>query len=254
MKVLIIEDEPLAQNELKRLLKKADPDIEVMATIDSVEESIAWLQAHKPELIFMDIQLSDGQSFDIFTEVNVDCPVVFTTAYDAYAIKAFQVNSIDYLLKPIEPEGIANALEKYRKLKEAYGQSKTVLTTDQIKEIARIGQQGYKSRFMTSIGDRIRFVTEDQVAYFRADDDLVFLITPDKKKFIVNYTLENLEPLLDPKLFFRINRRYIARITAIGDIHKFFNSRLKLQLQPDPEDEVLVSRVKVPQFLQWLEQ
>ncbi len=253
MKVLIIEDEPLAQTEIKRLLKQANPNIEVLACIDSVEESVEWLQSNSPELIFMDIQLSDGQSFDIFTEVEVKCPVVFTTAYDAYAIKAFQVNSIDYLLKPIEPEGIKKALEKYANLKTNFGTAKTTLSEEQIREIARIGHQGYKSRFMTSIGDRIKFVTEDQVCFFRAEDDLVFLITPDKKKYIVNYTLENLEPLLDPKQFFRINRRYIARISAIGDIHKYFNSRLKVQLNPDPGDEVLVSRVKVPQFLQWIE-
>jgi two-component system, LytTR family, response regulator LytT len=257
MKVLIIEDEPYAQEELKRLLVLCDPSIEVWECIDSVEDSIIWLEEpNEPDLIFMDIQLSDGLSFDIFKHTDVKAPVIFTTAYDEYAIRAFKVNSIDYLLKPVEEEALKSALRKFAAIRRQYSQpaqAQTFFNPAQIEQLLQLNKRDYKSRFVTTIGDRIKHIGVEQVAYFFADDNTVYLVTADKKKYIINYTLDQLEEVLDPKQFFRINRKYITKITAIGDINKYFNSRLKVTLVPPVEDEVLISRVKVPDFLDWMD-
>jgi two-component system response regulator LytT len=255
MKIFIVEDEPHAQAELKRMLKKAAPEAEILGCADGIESAVAFLQTHKPDLIFMDIQLSDGQSFDIFSSVEVKCPVVFTTAYDAYTMQAFKSNGIDYLMKPIEPEAIQKALEKFRMLQAGNESMPRIeLDSEKLRSLLSPGGAGFKTRFMTNIGDRIKFLTEDEIAYFQADDEVVYMISREKKKFIINYTLENLESQLDPAKFFRINRRYIAHIESIGDIHKYFNSRLKLNLSPPPEEEILVSRARVQDFLNWIGQ
>ncbi|QHT70593.1 response regulator transcription factor [Rhodocytophaga rosea] len=257
MKVLIIEDEPYAQEELKRLLALCDPSIQVWECIDSVEDSIIWLEEpNEPDLIFMDIQLSDGLSFDIFKHTEVKAPVIFTTAYDEYAIRAFKVNSIDYLLKPVEEEALKSALRKYAAIRRQYtppAQAQNYFNPAQIEQLLQLNKRDYKSRFVTTIGDRIKQIGVEQVAYFFADDNTVYLVTADKKKYIINYTLDQLEELLDPRHFFRINRKYITKITAIGDINKYFNSRLKVSLVPPVEDEILISRVKVPDFLDWMD-
>jgi len=258
MKILIIEDEPYAQEELKRLLALCDPSIVIWECIDSVEDSIIWLEEpNEPDLIFMDIQLSDGLSFDIFKHTEVKAPVIFTTAYDEYAIRAFKVNSIDYLLKPVEEEALKSALRKYAAIRKQYSQAiqpQTYFNPAQIEQLLRLNKPEYKSRFVTTIGDRIKHIGVEQVAYFFADDNTVYLVTGDKKKFIINYTLDQLENLLDPRHFFRINRKYIAKITAIGDVNKYFNSRLKVSLVPPVEDEILISRVRVPDFLSWMDE
>lgn len=256
IRVIIVEDEPHAQAELKRILTKEAPGFAVVATADGIESAVLEIEKHQPDLVFMDIQLSDGQSFDIFSRTEVRCPVIFTTAYDAYTMQAFKSNGIDYLLKPIEPEDIRKALDKFR-LVRANGpatQAAQVTQVETIRQILQPGGAGYKTRFMTTIGDRIRFLNEDEIAYFQADDEVVYMISREKKKYIINYTLENLEPQLNPAHFFRINRRYITHIESIGEIHKHFNSRLKLQLQPVPDEEILVSRARVQAFLQWIGQ
>lgn len=255
MKALIVEDEPLAQKELKRILLKAAPDCEILATVDGIQSAVEFLSNQMPDLIFMDIQLSDGQSFEIFNQIQVTCPVIFTTAYDAYALQAFKANGIDYLLKPIEPEAIERALAKFKMLQTSDNMAERMASeAEKLRRLIQSTGHQYKTRFMTTIGDRIRFLNEDEVAYFQADDEVVYLITHEKKKFIINYTLENLEPQVDPSRFFRINRRYLAHIDSIGDIHKHFNSRLKLALSPEPADEVLVSRARVQAFLTWIGQ
>lgn len=257
MKVLIIEDEPYAQDELKRLLSLCDPSIEVWTCIDSVEDSIIWLEEpNEPDLIFMDIQLSDGLSFDIFKHTEVKAPVIFTTAYDEYAIRAFKVNSIDYLLKPVEEEALKSALKKFAAIRRQFSQpvqAQNFFNPAQIEQLLKLNKPEYKSRFVTTIGDRIKHIGIEQVAYFFADDNTVYLVTGDKKKFIISYTLDQLESLLDPRHFFRINRKYITKITAIGDVNKYFNSRLKVSLVPPVDDEILISRVKVPEFLSWMD-
>lgn len=256
LNVIIVEDEIPAQKELRRQLLKLRPEANILAVADSIESAAELLATLNPDLVFMDIQLADGQSFEIFTRVEVKAPVVFITAYDAYALQAFKSNGIDYLLKPLESEALEKALHKFENLKGGgpEGAVGGMLTQQQLQAILDLKTTPYKTRFMISTGDRIRFVPEENVAYFRAEDEAVFLVTPDRKRFIINYTLEALEPILDPRKFFRINRSYITSISAIADIHKYFNSRLKLALNPDPQEEVLVSRSRVPHFLQWIDQ
>ncbi|MBN2173286.1 MAG: response regulator transcription factor [Bacteroidales bacterium] len=253
MKILIIEDEPFAMQELKRLLRTIDPDIEILEMIDSVEESIKWLSKNECDLIFMDIQLSDGLSFEIFNRINVQPPVIFTTAYDNYAIKAFKVNSIDYLLKPIEEEELVKALEKYKKLQSPTASKEGFFSKKQLEEVLGLYRPSYKSRLVVKLGDKIRHVEANEIAYFFSEDKVSFIITTDAKKYIINYSLEQLENMMNPNDFYRLNRKYIAHINAIESIDKYFNSRLKIGLKPPVEDEVLISRLKVTDFLNWLE-
>lgn len=252
MNILIIEDEPLAQKEMRRLLANIAPDCSIMAALDSIDSSVEFLKFNRPDLIFMDIQLADGQSFEIFSLVNVTAPVIFTTAYDNYALQAFQANGIDYLLKPVEPEGIRNALEKFKRWNKP--EEPQNLNTEKLVAWLNAQQQTYKTRFMVTVGDRIRFVNEAEIAYFQADDEVVYLFTDEKKKYIVNHSLESLEGQLNPSRFFRVNRRYICSIDSIGEIFKHLNSRLKISLIPDTSEEVFVSRARVQDFLSWLGQ
>jgi DNA-binding LytR/AlgR family response regulator len=255
MQVLIIEDEPFAQQELIRLLNILPQEIQVLECLDSVEESVAYLEAgnQEPDLIFMDIQLSDGLSFEIFERTEVKPPVIFTTAYDEYAIKAFKVNSIDYLLKPIEEEDLVNALGKYHSWKKETTVQQSFFTNDQLQQVLALYKPAYKSRLVVKLGDRIRHVETNEVAYFYSEDKVTFIRTNKGERFIVNHTLEQLEKVLDPLDFYRLNRKYIAHIRAIETIDKYFNSRLKIGLTPEVDDEVLISRTKVSDFLNWLE-
>ncbi|MBN2173819.1 MAG: response regulator transcription factor [Bacteroidales bacterium] len=255
MNVLIIEDEPHAQNELKRLLQKADPSVLVSECIDSVEDSVLWLQSNDaPDLIFLDIQLSDGLGFDIFKQIEIKVPVIFTTAYDEYAIQAFKLNSIDYLLKPIRFEDLSSALKKLQILKEQFGSKQMVIDMKQVEQLLKINQPEYKERFITRVGDQIKYVNINEIAYFRAEDNEVMLITLKNNRYIVDPSLDELTNLLHPKKFFRANRSYIVTVEAIEKISKYFNSRLHLELVPKTEDTVLISRVRVPDFLKWMDQ
>ena len=253
MNVLIIEDEPFAQQELIRLLNGIDPDIRVMKCIDSVDESVNYLEGGgKIDLIFMDIQLSDGISFEIFNRTEVTPPVIFTTAYDEYAIKAFKVNSIDYLLKPIEEEDLGRALEKFRKWESKQGGG-TFFTNQQLEKVLGLYKPTHKSRLVVKMGDRIKHVEAKDIAYFYSEDKVTFIITTAGERYMLNYSLEQLEQMMSPDDFYRLNRKYIAHIDAIGSIDKYFNSRLKIGLKPEVEDDVLISRTKVSDFLNWLE-
>ena len=252
--VLIIEDEPFAQQELIRLLNSLDPGIRILKCIDSVEESVTFLDSGPElDLIFMDIQLSDGISFEIFNRTEVRPPVTFTTAYDEYAIKAFQVNSIDYLLKPIEEEDLERALQKFRKLSARPGQNETFFTGEQLEKVLGLYRPSYKTRLVVKMGDRIKHVESKEIAYFYSEDKVTFIITTTGDRYMLNYSLEQLETMMNPDDFYRLNRKYIARITAIATIDKYFNSRLKIGLNPEVEDDVLISRNKVSDFLNWLE-
>ncbi|MCB2220428.1 MAG: LytTR family DNA-binding domain-containing protein [Bacteroidetes bacterium] len=251
MNVLIIEDEPFAQQELIRLLKRINREIHVMACLDSVEESVKWLiNSEKPDLIFMDIQLSDGLSFEIFEQTTVSTPVIFTTAFDDYAIRAFKVNSIDYLLKPIEEEELERAIEKFQK---SHTDGDGYFSKQQLEEVLGLYRPAYKSRLVVKLGDKIRHIEAKDIAFFFSEDKVSFLITNESKKYIINYTLEQIEKFMNPADFYRLNRKYIAHINAIESIDKYFNSRLKIGLKPEVEDDVLISRTKVADFLNWLE-
>lgn len=254
MKVLIIEDEPHAQREMKRLLKQSGHEIEIEGFIDSVEETVEWLSENSPpDLLFLDIQLSDGLSFEIFNKIKVKIPVIFTTAYDEYAIRAFKVNSVDYLLKPIKQAELNAALQKYEEVAASANTAQQVLTFEQVKQLIKVHSNEYKKRFMVKTGEVIRQVRVEEIAYFSAEDNEVVLVTKNNNRFIVDYSLDQLVPLLDPGNFFRANRSYIVSNDAISKISKYFNSRLHLELSPSTGDMVLISRVKVPEFLKWID-
>jgi DNA-binding LytR/AlgR family response regulator len=254
MKIIIIEDEPLARKELNRLLAKQDRSFTIEAEIDTVSDSISWLSNNKhPDLIFLDIQLADGISFEIFRHVNVKSPVIFTTAYDEYAIQAFQLNSIDYLLKPIEEDALDRALKKLDDFKPDVTPGSFSLSMDQIEGLFNSKQKKYKSRLILKRGDTITSVDISEVAYFYAEDNIVFVRLKDQGRYIVDYTLGQLEEQMDPGQFFRLSRGYITSIGAINKVSKYFNSRLSVELDPPADEKVLISRAKVPSFLEWLD-
>lgn len=249
MKVLIIEDEKVAASRLEKMLLEIDPEIQVMAKTGTITESAKWLLNNQADLIFLDIQLSDGISFSIFDQVNVNTPVILTTAYDQYAIKAFQLNSIAYLLKPIRKNELEDSLQKYEKLKSAF-------TIDFESLLA--GIQGkkpdYKKRFLIQIGDKIKKIETTEIAWFYALEKNVFLKTFKGGSSAVDYTLDALENLLDPEQFFRINRKYLINMDAIEGMTAFSRGRVKIKLNPPAEDEMetIVSVERAANFKKWL--
>jgi DNA-binding LytR/AlgR family response regulator len=252
MKVLIIEDEAPASRRLQKILNEIDPSIEILACLESIDASVNWFRENKSyDLILMDIQLSDGLSFEIFKNVEIQNPVIFTTAYDEYAIQAFKVNSIDYLLKPIDRDELRNSLEKFHKLKESYS-SETPGFIELMKNIKLSGPV-YKSRFLIKIGPNLVIVPANQIAYFFADNKLVYFVTYQGKKYIAENSLEELEELLDPDIFYRANRKFIININSLVNISATFSGKLKLVLQPGTTEEVSVSREKAVDFKKWID-
>lgn len=253
MKVLIIEDEKAASKRISSLLRQLDPQLEITAILDTVKQSVRWFRENpSPELTFMDVQLADGLSFDIFEQLEVSSPVIFTTAYDQYAIKAFKVNSIDYLLKPIDPEELRSALEKFKKLYHE-GQQ-TQINLHQIQQTIKALTQQYKSRFIVKVGEHIKAVQVENVLYFCSREKMVYMHTNDRRHYIIDLSLDHLEDSLDPKIFFRISRKYLISIQSIVDIITYSGSRLRLILQQSEDRDVLVSRDRVADFKTWLDQ
>ncbi|WP_299820185.1 LytTR family DNA-binding domain-containing protein [uncultured Pontibacter sp.] len=252
MKVAIIEDESLAAKRLASLLIKCDNSITVEAVLPSVKESVKWLSTHpQPDLLFMDIHLDDGQSFAIFDQVECFTPVVFTTAYDDYMIKAFKVNSIDYLLKPINQDELQASITKFKKLNSTAG-----ISSDSLKQLLNATlhkEPTYKSRFLITQGSKIRTIDIADVAYFYSEEKLTFLVTKEGQRLPVDYTLEKLSNILDPKHFFRINRQFIIHLRSINSIHKYSPTRLKVELQPATLKEIFVSIEKYTAFKEWLD-
>ncbi|MDY8136751.1 LytTR family DNA-binding domain-containing protein [Aquimarina sp. 2201CG5-10] len=250
MKVVIIEDEPFAAEKLERYLLKYSADIKIVNTLISVKEAIDWISSHQDEvdLFFMDVQLVDGLSFEIFTEIKVNTPVIFTTAFDEFAIDAFKVNSIDYLLKPILFTNLSKALKKLETLRSQFSSDTTIN-----KEVKLIAEQQYKNRFLVSIGNHIHSIKSEDISFFFAEGRDAYLITESQKKYMIEYTLESLEKLLAPKTFFRVNRSFIVHINAIRDVMVYSNRRLKLSLNQKLDKEVVVSREKVTDFKKWFE-
>ncbi|MCE7063861.1 LytTR family DNA-binding domain-containing protein [Dyadobacter sp. CY326] len=252
MNVLLIEDEVLAVQQLTKLLEEIGPHIRIIGQTDGIESSVEWLKSHAmPDLILMDIELSDGQSFEIFNRVDVPCPVIFTTSYDEYAIRAFQVNSVDYLLKPIKPADLARALTKYERFNR---QGAFPMNLSQLLgELQRQNQpQEYRTRFLVKQGQRLLPIDVERIAYFCTEDGLTVFLTREGMKHVVDYTLEELEAMLNPKVFFRATRQFILSIDSVGAIHTHFNGKLKLHLTPASDKEVFVSRERVNAFKDWL--
>jgi two-component system, LytTR family, response regulator LytT len=252
MNILIVEDEELAVKKLQKTLASIDPSANVVGITDSIKDTVDWLQANTTaDLILMDIELADGQSFEVFNQVEVKAPVIFTTSYDEYALKAFKVNSVDYLLKPIQTEDLQAALNKYKKLAET---RKPDLNLESL--VKQIQQQlqpkEYRKRFLVKHAQKLVSVDVEEIAYFYSDGRLNFFKTHDNKKYVVDYTMEELEEMLDPDKFFRISRAFYVSIESIEKIDDYFGNRLILQLKPAVDKEALVSREKVSDFKKWM--
>ncbi len=254
MKILIIEDEYPAAERLQRLLEELPEATEVVGVLDSVEASVKWLREQTaPDLILSDIQLSDGLSFEIFEKILTSTPIVFTTSYDEYAIQAFRVRSIDYLLKPIKLQELKRAIAKYQQFRQDFSKNDQLQKMEQLLDSLNHSGKQHKRRFLVKKGEQLLPLTDEEIAYFYTENELVFMHTHAGKKYVVDYTLEQLEQLLDPARFFQINRQFILQMEAIEKIHAYFSNRYKLMVQPRPQEDVIVSKGKAKAFRLWLE-
>lgn len=258
MTTLLIEDERLAVTHLQNLLRK-HPAVQVVAVVSSVAAGTEWLRQHPaPDLIFADIQLEDGLSFEIFEAVPVRAPLIFTTSFNEYALKAFQLLSVDYLLKPIQAKDLARALEKHAywlaqaPVPQPAGEAQWLKMQQLLTQLAP-APPSYRQRFLITAGEQLLPVAVEEIAYFYTLHEVVYLVRHDGRKFPLEHNLEKLESLLDPAKFFRLNRQYLASLKAIDKIHSHFLGKLKLELLPPRPDEVLVSRERAPLFKRWLE-
>lgn len=243
MNAIIIEDEPLASMELEKILGEVAPEVKVLARLESVRESVVWLRENKVDLIFSDIHLGDGQSFDVFRQVEVTVPVIFITAYDAYALQAFKNRGVDYILKPFDREEICGALAK---VKGWFGQEPVPADV--------VAPTVFQERFLVQMGARIKSVPVTEVAYFMADGKYLMLYTFEGSGYVVDQTIAGVEGRLDPRNFFRINRKFIVNYAAIRDMVRYSNSRIKVILLPEPPEniEAIVSTDRIREFKEWL--
>lgn len=251
MRVLIIEDEVHNAKRLKSILEDIDPEIEVIAMLEGVTESINWFKNHHhPDLIFTDVRLTDGLCFDIFSEVNFTCPVIFTSAFDEYALRAFQVNSIDYLLKPIKKEELVKSLHKFKTtLHPPYlGQ-----LMDDVAAILKQQQKNYRTRFLIPIKDSFYTVMIKEVAYFYTEYRTTRAVMANNQQHIIPFTMEELEEQLDPDIFFRVSRQYLINNFSITRINNYFNGKLHLVLNPETTEKIIMSRDRSKIFKQWLD-
>lgn len=252
-KVLIIEDEKPAAEWLQQLILKLDYDIKIATVIDSVRGAADWFRQNTaPDLVFMDIQLADGLSFQIFEQVKVPCPVIFTTAYEEYAVKAFKVNSVDYLLKPIAFDELEAAFLKFENQVKKEDKVQPV-TLDLLNKVREMLRQQYKTRFVIKVGEHLKSIPVEDIQFFYSLDKATFLCTSDFKTYIVDYSLDRISEMVDEHRFFRINRKYILSNQSIADIVFYSNSRLKIKLKKPDEESIIVSRDKVPAFKEWLD-
>ena len=248
---MILEDEVAAATRLRQLVAVAEPDAEIVAVIESIIDAKEWLGRHAmPDLILSDIQLSDGLSFEVFRQLNVSVPVIFTTAYDAYTLKAFKFNSIDYLLKPIDLDELKAAFARF------HARNKSgISNTEQFAELIRHmtgNKSASKSRFLVRQGERLLTIPVTDMAFVRADDKVVFLHTLNGQKHIIEDPLDELAKTLDPVNYFRLNRTYIAPLASIEKIQNHFNGRLKITLKLSDDNDIYVSRARVNDFKKWL--
>ncbi|APQ15959.1 LytR/AlgR family response regulator transcription factor [Maribacter hydrothermalis] len=254
MKIIIIEDEKPAARRLGRMLESLDLTVSTM--LHSVEEAIEWFQNNEhPDLIFLDIQLSDGLSFEIFDVIEVHSAIIFTTAFDEYALQAFKLNSIDYLLKPIDDEDLEHAVTKYKTLfKSVKGPEKIALDFEDIKKLLiNPLEREYKKRFTAKVGQHIKIINSEDVECFYSENKGTYAATKDGRNYLLDTTLEQLEMELKPQVFFRVSRKYFVNIEYIKDIISYTNSRLQIKLNNNPNLEIIVSREKVKDFKLWLE-
>lgn len=259
MRAVLIEDEAPAAQRLTQLLRQ-HPEVELQARLASVEEAVGWLGQHPaPDLIFADIQLSDGLSFEIFDAVPVRSPIVFTTSYDEYALQAFSLHSVDYLLKPINAQHLRRALDKYSFWQQQTPAQQQTLSNTQLVQMQQLldalpmSPPRYRQRFLVGAGEQLLPVPVQEVAYFYTAHEIVYLVRRDARRFAIDYKLDQLEKLLDPAQFFRVNRQYLVPMPSVARIYTYLGGKLKLELQPAAPDEVLVSRERAPALKRWLE-
>jgi DNA-binding LytR/AlgR family response regulator len=248
MNVIILEDEARAANHLTRLIAKIAPEIKIVAKLESVRNAVTFLNNNSDiALIFSDIQLADGLSFELFRQVQVKCPIIFTTAYDHYAIEAFKTNGIDYLLKPIEEERLRKAIEKVKQFSPS-------LALEKILALANAStNKTYKSRFMVKVGDKIKSIPIEEILAFYSLEKATFIHTIANRSYCIDYALEQLEELLDPDICFKINRKYIVSIQACTNILAWTNSRLRLKIEGIDDQDIIVARERVQDFKNWLD-
>jgi DNA-binding LytR/AlgR family response regulator len=252
LNILIIEDEPQAAQRIETLVRELLPSARVLDKIDSVKKSVHWFKNNpSPDLTLMDIQLADGTSFQIFEQCEVKCPVIFTTAYDEYALKAFKVNSIDYILKPVDKNDLQLALRKLESLTNSSDGTKKLLSS--IGEVVQRLSKKYKERFVIKVGEHLRTIEVKDILYFHSQDKATFCCTTDNRNHILDFTLEQLEEMIDPNAYFRVNRKYFVRAEAIQDIISYTNSRLRLVLRNSTDSDLIVARERVQEFKQWLD-
>jgi DNA-binding LytR/AlgR family response regulator len=252
LNILIIEDEPQAAKRIETLVMELLPSARILDKIDSVKKSVRWFKNNaSPDLTLMDIQLADGTSFQIFEQCEVKCPVIFTTAYDEYALKAFKVNSIDYILKPVDKNELQVALNKLEKLTRNNDDTRKLLTS--IGDVVHKLSKKYKERFVIKVGEHLRTIEVKGILYFFSQDKATFCHTNENRNHILDFTLEQLEAMIDPLVYFRVNRKYFVRAEAIQDIISYSNSRLKLVLKNSQDNDVIVARERVQEFKQWLD-
>lgn len=248
MNVLILEDESRAANYLERLIQKVVPGMKVVAKIESVRDAIPFVNAHSDiELIFSDVQLADGLSFEIFSKVTVKCPIIFTTAYDHYAIEAFKTNGIDYLLKPVEEDRLKQAIEKTKMFSPSFALEKFITISNSI------NTKTFKSRFMVRIGDKIKSIPIEEILAFYSLEKATYIHTVSNRNYCIDYSVDQLESLLDPGVCFRINRKYIVSIQACSNILAWTNSRLRLKIEGIDDDDIIVARERAQEFKDWLD-
>jgi two-component system response regulator LytT len=244
MKVLIIEDERLNADRLKKILADSSHDIELLDICTSVQSSLEWFQKNdNPDLLLLDIQLNDGTGFDVLEKIGTSIPVIFTTAYDQYTLRAFKFHSIDYLLKPIQPEELNTAFDKYNLQEKP--------PNIDLGELKSILKGNFKSRFLVKIGEQFQTISSVDIAYFMSEENCTYMITSSQKTLPIDYSLEQLASVLDPSLFFRISRKFIVSMPAVKQIHTYFNGRLILKLEPESKEDVIVSRERVNDFKGW---
>lgn len=251
MTILILEDETLAAEKIEKALLELEPGARIVGCHKSVASAVDWLSNNDhPDLIISDIRLLDGLSFGIFEQVKVDKPVIFTTAYDQYAIRAFDVNSIDYLLKPVQNEKLKAALDKYKNIPKS---APAPDYAELLRQLRGGEQKAFKSRFMIKLGQKIVAIPAEKIAYFFSEHKLSFIVTQDGRKFPTDQPLDELIDVLDPKKFFRANRQFIVTFESIAEIHPYFKGRIKVVLQPKTDEEVVISSDRTPEFKRWLD-
>ncbi|NTW32457.1 MAG: response regulator transcription factor [Bacteroidetes bacterium] len=252
MNVLIIEDESLAANRLEKLIKKYDNKISVLAKLVSVKETLKWFENNSaPDLIFMDIKLEDGSCFKIFESIKIKAPVIFTTAFQDYMINAFKVNSIDYLLKPINFEELSQSISKFKELQIHYNSQ--VGELKKLMEILRPSEVAYKNHFLLTIGHKVKTFGIEEIAYFYFDEKTTFIVSEDNQRYPIDYSLDRLTECLNPSLFFRINRQFIIKMSSIENISIHPKSRFLLTLKPKIDKDVIVSGYRYAAFKNWLD-